>query len=68
MTAKAIMDARQSAAVSLQRLVFRAHQKNGFVTIEDCAEVTDQITIAVIAAFSEYLRYRQEEQNESVAH
>ena len=49
------MKTRQDAAVALQKLCFRATQANGFVKIEDCMEVTDMITIAVIHSFNEYL-------------
>ncbi len=49
-----MMDCRQNAAVALQKLVFRAQQNKGFVTIEDCIPVTDLITVSVIEAFAQY--------------
>ena len=55
------MKTRQDAAVALQKLCLRANQKQGFVTIEDCMEVTDMITIAVIHSFSEYLALQENE-------
>ena len=59
------MKTRQDAAVALQKLCFRANQKQGFVRIEDCMEVTDMITIAVIHSFSEYLALTENEKNAS---
>lgn len=58
-----MMKCRQDAAVALQKLVFRAQQQNGFVTIEDCLPITDLITVSVIESFSQYLSINGE-QNE----
>ena len=55
------MKTRQDAAVALQKLCFRATQANGFVTIEDCMEVTDKITIAIIHSFQQYLALEESE-------
>ena len=59
------MKTRQDAAVALQKLCFRATQAQGFVRIDDCMEVTDMITIAVIHSFSEYLALTENEKNAS---
>lgn len=55
------MKTRQDAAVALQKLCFRANQAQGFVRVEDCMEVTDMITIAVIQSFTEYLALTEKE-------
>lgn len=56
-----IKKVRIDAAYALQKLVFRANQKNGFVTTEDCLEVTDMLTVTVIESFAQYFELVKEE-------
>ena len=63
-----LMHARQDAAVALQKLCFRATQQKGFVRIEDCQAVTDMITVAVMAALSNYLTSEETQDDQHVAH
>ena len=59
-----MMKCRVDAATLLQKLIFRAQQTNGFVTVDDCMAVTDKITISVIESFAQYMQLEEEEKNE----
>jgi hypothetical protein len=63
-----MIKARVEAAVALQKLVFRAAQAKGFVTTDDAMAVTDQLVVAVIEAFNQYLSLDEDQENEHAAH
>lgn len=56
-----IKKCRVDAAYALQKLVFHANQKNGFVTTEECMAVTDLLTVSVIESFAQYFELVKEE-------
>jgi hypothetical protein len=63
-----MLKARVEAAVALQKLCFRACQTKGFVTTDDAMAVTDQIVVAVIEAFNQYLSIEGDQEHEHAAH
>jgi hypothetical protein len=63
-----MMKCRVDAANMLQKLIFRAQQKNGFVSTDDCMAVTDMITISVIESFAQYMNLEEEQKNELISH